>query len=250
MRFRLEKTWQPIFAGSSIAESSPATRALKSSECAKAASLAAQGGDSWFSWFYSHAGLFVGDLDDVTAESAVEKYRVDIGRVFCDVLQVALALKGEWALVLANLAKEEQAARKGDGSSKASVGPNTRFNDAGVELNADGTPKTRDQKLRDARGLLRINGLCHFLLLENEAIAGHLTLIVIQALGIPDAYTCRRVTKICHRMLETVAWSPQYSQLIGQQMFTQALRNIVTEPKWMVGMEWDMINGKFHSQAR
>jgi hypothetical protein len=83
------------------------------------------------------------------------------------------------------------------------------------------------------------------LLLENEQIAFNLTLTVIQCLSYPDAYTCRRITKICHRILEAVAWSPLYSQVIGQQMFTQAVKNIVAEPKWMVGMEWDMINGKF-----
>lgn len=63
-----------------------------------------------------------------------------------------------------------------------------------------------------------------------------------QCLGYPDAYTCRRCTRIGHRILETVAWSPRYEQLLGNQMFLAAAKNIVTEPKWMVGIEWDMIN--------
>ena len=80
------------------------------------------------------------------------------------------------------------------------------------------------------------------MLLENEAVAGSLTLAIIQCLGYPDAYTVRRTTKICHRLLETVAWSTQYADLLGDRMFRQALKNVVTEPKWMVGIEWEMIN--------
>ena len=156
-------------------------------------------------------------------------------------MQTAFALKGDWALVLANIAKEETAVKKND-SSRLTTGPPNRYIDEGTLVNADGTPKLENQALLDARKLLRINGLCHFLLLESESIAGNLTLTVVQCLGYPDAYTCRRTTRICHRILETVAWSPQYSHLLGQQMFTQVVKNIVTEPKWMVGLEWDMIN--------
>jgi exportin-5 len=236
VRSRLEKTWQHFGD-----PSSNDTKALTSANALQAANLAASGGDAWFSWYYSHAGLFVGDLDAVTAEGAVEKYRFEISRSLADMLQVALALKGEWALVLANVAKEEQARRKND-DSRLSTGPSTRFTDDGINVNADGTPRMADQDVLDAKRLLRINGLAHFLLLENEHIAGNLCLLVIQCLGYPDAYTCRRITKICHRVIETTSWTPQYSQLLGQSMFQQAVKNIVTEPKWMVGMEWAMIN--------
>ncbi|GKY93691.1 hypothetical protein MPSEU_000336300 [Mayamaea pseudoterrestris] len=236
VRYRLEKTWQHLGD-----PSHEATKALSSENAADAAKLAAAGGDAWFSWYYSHAGLFVGELDAVTAEAAVEKYRVDLSRTLADVLQVGFALKGEWALVLANFAKDEQARKKNDDAAFLS-GPSTRFNDDGVKVNADGTPRTPDQDSTDARKVLRINGLAHYMLLENEQVAGNLTLLVIQCLGYPDAYTCRRVTKICHRILETTAWSPQYSQLLGQSMFQTIVRNILTEPKWMVGLEWAVIS--------
>jgi exportin-5 len=244
IRYRLEKTWLPVLNASTIgANGTPllATKALTSAESGIVSMVASQGEDAWFSWYYAHAGLFVGDLDPVTAEAAVEKYRVDISRTFSDVLQTAFALKGDWALVLANKAKEEQALKQSD-SSKLLSGPSSRFNDSGVELNADGTPKLRHQAAIDARKMLRINGLCHFFLLESKEIAENLTLTVVQCLGYPDAYTCRRIVKICHRILETVAWSPQYTELLGRHMFTQAVKNLVTEPKWMVGIEWDMIN--------
>lgn len=241
MRYRLDKTWLPVL-DDTTSDSTPMTKALTSQDCLQAAGLASQGGEAWFSWYYAHAGLFVGDTDDVLAEAAVEKYRVELGRTYSDVLQTALALKGDWALVLANQAKEDHAVKRND-PTILMAGPSGRINDDGVPVNADGTVKSPDQVRSDARKLLRINKLCHFLLLESEVIAFNVTLTVVQCLGYPDAYTCRRITKICHRILETVAWSPLYSQILGDQMFSQAVKNIVTEPKWMVGLEWDVING-------
>jgi Exportin-5 family len=239
IRYRLEKSWLPVL--STAFPHSEDVKALNSVDCHKVAQVLTRGEDAWFTWYYAHAGLFVGDLDTVTSEAAVEKYRVDISRTFSDMLQTVLALKGDWALVLATQAKEEQATKKND-TSILSNGPPNRLNEEGVTLNADGTPRVAHQVYIDSRKMLRINGLCHFMLLENEGIAGNMTLTLIQFLGYPDAYTCRRTVKICHRILETVASSTQYSNLLGQQMFTQVVKNVVTEPKWMVGVEWDMIN--------
>lgn len=243
LRYRLEKTWAPIIGGdqSTAPMQENMTKALTSSDAAAAADIASRGNDGWFEWYYAHAGLFVGDLDHVTSEAVVDKNRVDLSRVFGDTLQVALALKGDWALVLANRAKENHAAIRND-ASRLFAGPKNRINDDTVPLNADGTPRSEYQDAIDARKLLRINRLCHFLLLENESLAGNVTLSITQCLGYPDAYTCRRMAKICHRMLETVAIYPQYSDLLGRILFTQAVKNIVTEPKWMVGVEWDMIS--------
>lgn len=71
----------------------------------------------------------------------------------------------------------------------------------------------------------------------------HLTFVVSsKSLEYPDAYSCRRCTRICHRILETVAWVERYTELIGSRLLTAAVKNIVTEPKWMIGIEWDMIN--------
>jgi hypothetical protein len=235
MEYRLEKNWQPVLNPS--AES--LARPLTSATCVAAASLAAQGSEEWFASYYGRAGLFVGDLDIVTAEAAVDKSRVELSRTYSDVLQTALALKGDWALVLANLAREDAVAKKGESTLKSH--PNAKMGDPRV-FNADGTPRKQNQAAIDARKLLRINRLCHFFLLEDEQIAGHLCLSVINALSYPDAYTVRRCTRICHRLLETVAWSPDYVPLLANHMFTSAVTNVVTEPKWMVGIEWDMIN--------
>ena len=240
VRYRLEMAWSPIIRSS--AGTSEATKALTSTQAVSAADLASRGGEEWYKWYYAHSGLFVGDLDGVTAEAAVEKHRVDLSRTYSDILQVALALKGPWALVLANLAKDEQASKRND-NSKSTMGPRNQINDdIGALVNADGSLKLVHQKAIDARKLARINGICQFMLLENQSIAWNLISSVVQCLGYPDAYTVRRITKVCHRILETVAWSPQYTQIIGEQMFNQAIRNVVTEPKWMVGIEWDMIN--------
>ena len=90
--------------------------------------------------------------------------------------------------------------------------------------------------------MLRINEMCRFILLSDERVAYSLASAVVDALEYPDAYTCRRCTKICHRILEACAWDARYTQLIGSRMFGKAVKAVVTEPKWMVGIEWDMIN--------
>lgn len=237
MRYRLEKTWLPILVSTAIP--SPLCRPLFTNDCEAAASLAHRGGEDWFAAYYARSGLFVGDLDSVTAEAAVEKGRVEITRTFSDVLQSVLALKGDWALTLANLSKEEQANKRTD-NGRPVKGPPNRFTEG--QINADGTPRSNNQAAIDARKLGRISAMCHFLFLEHEQIAGYLTLTMIQSMDYPDAYTCRRITRICHRCLETVSWHPRYTELLGMQMFSTAVKNIVMEPKWMVGVEWDMIN--------
>lgn len=93
LQHRLEKTWAPVLDGETNQVS---TKALFSADCQSAVSLAAAGEDQWFTSYYARAGLFVGDLDTVTAEAAVEKGRVEITRTFSDMLQTALALKGDW----------------------------------------------------------------------------------------------------------------------------------------------------------
>lgn len=151
-------------------------------------------------------------------------------------------MKGEWALVLANQAKEEQALKRGD-PSKLMSGPKTRLNNSnGGRVNADGTPRGENEEAIEARKKIRIDAMCQFLLLENERIAYSVVTSIIQCLKYPDAYTCRRCTRICHRILETVSWDVRYTHLLGERMFSMAVEAIVTEPKWMVGIEWDMIN--------
>ena len=235
LRYRLDLTWEPIL------QNTGTTKALTTPDCETAAALANRGGDEWFRAYYARSGLFVGALDSEIAESAVEKGRVEITRTFSDVLQSSLALKGDWALVLANLAREEQALKQANSSNKGNKGHPNQLT-IGIAVNADGTKRSKNQSAIDARKLARISSMCHFLFLEHEQIAGFITLIVIQCLGYPDAYTCRRITRICHRILETVAWYPHYTEMLGSRMMTVAIKNIVLEPKWMVGVEWEMIN--------
>lgn len=47
-------------------------------------------------------------------------------------------------------------------------------------LKPSGTSRTPVQLHLDARRLLRIDKMCHFLLLENESIAGYLVLSIVQ----------------------------------------------------------------------
>ena len=91
MQTRLYFTWNPILNGLS-----GATNALTSSTCESVVQLASNASDAWFKSYYARCCLFVGDADNVTAESAVEKSRVDITRVHIDMIQSALALRGDW----------------------------------------------------------------------------------------------------------------------------------------------------------
>jgi len=244
LQFRLEKTWQPVLE-QAAGRSSSALRPLFTADCERAAHEARMGGEAWLLAYYARSCLFIGDLDAVTAESAVEKQRVELTRTFGDVLQAALALKGDWALILANIAREETNSKKIDNVDTTSNGTSqTSTNSLSTDsnVNADGTPKSKNHDAIEARKLARISAMCHFLFLEHEQLAGYLTLTVIQCLNYPDAYTCRRITRICHRVLETAAWHPRYTQILGQRMMAAAVQNIVLEPKWMVGIEWDMIN--------
>ena len=240
IQYRLEKSWQPILQrpdnrSSALAQS---CKPLFTSDCDTAAIVAGQNAEVWYASYYARSCLFVGGLDAETAEAAAEKYRVEVTRTYSDVIQAALALKGEWALVLANVAKENESHqnnRKGPPTSRLIVAD-------GGKVNADGTPRKSNQAAIDARKVKRLHALNHFMLLENETIAGFLTLTVIQSLSYPDTYTCRRITRICHRILETVAWHPGYTDLLGRRMLAAITKNIVTQPKWMVGAEWDVIN--------
>jgi len=240
IQYRLEKSWQPILQNQSNGSTSLpiSCKPLFTADCEAAAMTATQNAENWYSSYYARSCLFVGGLDAETAEGAAEKYRVEVTRSYSDILQAALSLKGDWALVLANNAKDNdpnQANKKLPPTSRLLVA------DSG-EVNADGTPRKANQAALDARKMKRMNALNHFMLLENETVAGYTTLTVIESLSYPDTYTCRRMARICHRILETVAWHPRYTDLLGRRMLASISKNIVTQPKWMIGAEWDMIN--------
>ncbi|KAL9188652.1 hypothetical protein ACHAXT_007030 [Thalassiosira profunda] len=239
LQLRFQYSWGPIIGTGGL--SSDAAKPLQTVNCAEAANqLASVGAESWLVAYYARCGVFVGDLDDsVAGEAMVDKARVDLTRTFSDMLQSVLALKGGWALVLANKAKDEQAKKD---PYKLMSGPKSRISDGKGPTNADGTKRTIAQLHLDARRMLRIDKLCHFLLLENEQVAGFLVLTIIQCLEYPDAYTCRRCARLVHRVLETVAWVERYTELLGHRLFSIAVKAIITEPKWMVGIEWELIN--------
>lgn len=246
LRDRMEKSWKPVIMGldqptnpavpQQINPTNPGTKALRSDGCHVVPVIAGKGEAEWFEWYYAHSGVFVGELDLILSEAVVEKHRMTLNRTFSEIIQVCFALRGDWALVLANYAKEDRANKTDNG------GTTNPASNKDSQRNANGTPKLVHQAQIDARKLLRINGICRFLLLESDQCALNLTLAAIQSLCFPDAHSCRRMIKVLHRVLETVAWSPVYSQLLGEHLFGQALKNIVVEPKWMVGVEWDMIN--------
>lgn len=153
--------------------STETTKALVSDNCAEIAGrLASSGVESWLVTYYARGGLFVGDLDNATSEAAVEKVRVELTRTFSDMIQISASIKGRMvrlffqlfffpfppikilftifsqlknyrkcskhrALVLANKAKEDQAAKRND-PSKLVSGLKNRILDGDGPVNADG----------------------------------------------------------------------------------------------------------------
>lgn len=85
-QYRLQCTWDPIIRpGATDTES---TKPLNSDDCVQAAdNLTSNNLETWLVSYYARAGLFVGDLDGVTGEAAVEKARVELTRTFADVIQ-------------------------------------------------------------------------------------------------------------------------------------------------------------------
>lgn len=250
VQYRLQYTWSPILqnntttsvGGGSNSSSTPAP--LSTSGCDAAAILASRGGEEWFRSYYARGGLFVGSLDSVTAEAVLDKARVELGRFTCDVVQAGLGLRGEWALVLANKAKQDQALKMND-PSVLTLGPKTRvnINQDGEKkpINADGTPRNTNQEVLDIRILARIQSFSQFLLLDDEKIAGSFVLTMINCLEYPDQYTCRRAIRICHRISETAAHVERYTTILGGTMLQTIVKALTTEPKWMVGVEWDLV---------
>lgn len=88
----MEKTWDPVVNP----QKASLARPLFTSDAQNAADLAKMGNEEWFSFYYARAGIFVGDLDVVNAETLVDKARVEFSRTYSDVLQAAFALKGDW----------------------------------------------------------------------------------------------------------------------------------------------------------
>jgi len=238
LNMRITSSWAPLVGNSPTKH---IMKALTSEKCVSFARASTNISDEWFHAYYARGGLFVGDLDPVTSEAMTEKVRLEVTRVFADMLMSAFALKGEWALVLANICKEEQALKKNDLSLLNSVPGTQVCNDGETRVNADGTERIRNQTDVEFRQLARIKAMLKFLLLENETIAGPIVIFFINGLSYPDGYTCRRCIKLCHRVTETCAPDPAYTEILGKRMFEAAIKSIVLEAKWMVGIEWDMI---------
>lgn len=93
--YRLQMSWKPVL-DSSNPNNSSSLKALTTTGCDAVAAVAASGGEQWYTSYYARGGLFVGDMQGIGVEAAVDKVRVELSRTFSDVLQSALALKGDW----------------------------------------------------------------------------------------------------------------------------------------------------------
>ncbi|GMH73757.1 hypothetical protein TrST_g13794 [Triparma strigata] len=235
LQWRLDATWK-VNADGRVGAMAPSS---STSDAAAVDCSSGNGTDQWFETYYSYCGLFCGDMPTMDNEAAVEKIRTELTHAWCDTLQSALALKGEWALTLANIAKENDTRKKNNNVMNSKVAPGIGYTKTSMKTNADGTVRTPDHVHSEALLLLRIDAMSHYLTQE-ESVAGPVVMTVINCLTYPDAHTSRRAIKICHRILESTVHLPKYENILGK-MFQTCAQQIVSEPKWMVGVEWDII---------
>ena len=86
LQFRFQCSWSPVLGSGGLPTDT--TKPLFSVNCADTANqLASIGVESWLIGYYARCGLFVGDLDSVTAEAMAEKTRVELTRTFADTIQ-------------------------------------------------------------------------------------------------------------------------------------------------------------------
>lgn len=99
----------------------------------------------------------------------------------CTLIPLLRVFRG---LVLANISKEDQAFKRND-PSRLSTGPRSAMILSDDQpRNADGTPRTINQPAIEARQLQRINKICHYMLLEDERIAGALVVSLVDVSNI------------------------------------------------------------------
>ena len=111
-KWRIASSWK-VNQDGRIGSVAPASAMSKeaSADCVNGG-----GTDAWYESYYAYCGLFIGDLGETDGETLVEKVRNGLTQAWSDCLLTAFALKGDWALVLANVSKA-----KNGGSSGSSV---------------------------------------------------------------------------------------------------------------------------------
>ena len=84
--------------------------------------------------------------------------------------------------------------------------------------------------------------LAKFLFLGNPSIAYPLAGTVTAALLWPDGVQCRKAITAAHRMVGCTYAEPLFEPLLGTHLMQTAVYALVTEPKWLAGLEWDLLN--------
>jgi exportin-5 len=86
------------------------------------------------------------------------------------------------------------------------------------------------------------DNLARFLFLGNPSIAYPLAGTITAALLWPDGVQCRKAITAAHRMVGCTHAEPLFEPLLGTHLMQTAVYALVTEPKWLAGLEWDLLN--------
>ncbi|CAM9612433.1 unnamed protein product [Chrysoparadoxa australica] len=147
-----------------------------------------------------------------TREVLEDKIKRETTRAHIDLVQVLLGLKGELAVM------EDGGGKKLSAADAMGAGVPAK-----ERLRADASARQK------------------FMVLEMDEVSYPLLMVTVGAFCWPDAYTCRRAIKIATTIVDFVWKVPKFSSAIGSDLFGAAVLGLVTEPKWMVGLEYEVL---------
>ena len=220
-------------------------------------------------------GIVLGPtVDDATRELVIEKTRREVTRTLLGVLQAWLAIMGDLGKAYINYDGAKPTFGTGGGSSAVDpAGGGGRGNpspkgtrggggddggggdgDVG-ESGGGGASESMDAAhshgiwnrtagaAADAAAKRdKADALAHFLFLGDPAVAYPLAGVVNAALLWPDGQACTRALSLAHRMVGVCAGQPHYEPLLGTHLMHAAVFALVSSPKWLEGLEWDVLN--------
>jgi hypothetical protein len=222
-------------------------------------------------------GVVVGPgIDDATRELVVDKCRRELSRTLVGVLQVWFALTGDLAKAFINYdghpGASDPSAGLGWGNSGGALAPAGGGGGGAVASSSAGgggpapvlpAPTAATSSHMDAAGAAKYHGargqspaevaeaackrdvanhLARFLFLGDSAVAFPLAGTLVASLLWPDGQSCRKGIQLCHRMVSVCGGEPHYEPLLGTHCFHAACFALSSEPRWLSGLEWDLLN--------
>jgi len=172
-------------------------------------------------------GLYVGfGITSENREIIIDKIKREATRAYVEFLQELFAQKGELAHAFINIDKEGKAAPDQQNEMEAQ-----EYRIGGVTLTKEGQVLQRHHA----------ETLLEFLLHRNPQLTESLLMLMVGALCWADSHSCRRAVKLVQRVVEVEWKNDVFTNFLASQLFQTCVYALIQEPKWLVGLEWDII---------